>query len=87
MTDDATAVLASLREEMTESANALLPGLDPGRAYAAGGLHACALKALAALDVVLERHRPVQLYGRVEDYRGNIVWGTGPDHDSRPRPL
>lgn len=63
MADEAVTALARLQEEMIEAANALLPGLDPKRAFAAGALHACALKALAAAGAALEHHRREPFYG------------------------
>jgi hypothetical protein len=63
MADDAAAAPDRLREDMIEAANAFLPGLDPERAFAAGALHACALKALAAVDAALKHHRRIPLYG------------------------
>lgn len=63
MPDEALAAVARIREEMIESANALLPGLDPVRAFAAGGLHASALKALAGVEAALGNHERVNLYG------------------------
>jgi hypothetical protein len=38
-------------------------------------------RLLAAVDAVLEHHRPVQLYDRVEDYRGKITCGHDRDYD------
>ena len=63
MTDDARSAVTRLREEMIEAANKLLPGLDPVRAFAAGGLHASAMKALAGVEAALGHHERVGLYG------------------------
>jgi len=73
MADDALAAVARLREEMIESANALLPGLDPVRAFAAGGLHASAMKALAGVEAALSFHERIGLYGNAstEEEPGN----------------
>jgi hypothetical protein len=67
MPDEALAAVARLREEMIESANALLPGMDPIRAFAAGGLHASALKALVGVEVALELHGAVPWYCAASD--------------------
>lgn len=73
MADEALAIVARLRAEMIESANALLPGLDPVRAFAAGGLHASAMKALAGVEAALACHERVNLYGNAatEEEPGN----------------
>lgn len=81
MADDAAATLARLREEMTEAANVLLPSLDPRQAYAAGALGGITLKALAAAEAALSRHRPVQLYGVTECFNGSPGCDHGPDYD------
>ena len=36
---------------------------------------------LAAVEGVLKHHQPEQLYGMVEDYKGNVVCPHGPDYD------
>jgi len=38
-------------------------------------------RLLAALDAVLKRHRPVQLYGMAEDFSGRPACAHGPDYD------
>jgi hypothetical protein len=56
--------------------------LDEERASSAAGALWCkAGRLLKAVESVLEHHKPVQLYGRVEDYRGNIVCGHDGDYD------
>lgn len=58
MADAASAALARLRDDMIESANGFVPALGPEQAYAAGVFQMAALKAMAALDKVLELHAP-----------------------------
>jgi putative transposase len=79
--DDAPAALARLREEATAIASGLVPSLDARQAYAAGALHACALKAFDAAEAALRFHQPVQLHGLAEDFKGNVTCGHGPDYD------
>jgi hypothetical protein len=67
MADDALATVACIREEMIKAANSLLPGMDPIRAFAAGGLHASALKALAGVDAALKLHGSVPWYCAASD--------------------
>jgi hypothetical protein len=55
--DDAAAILARLRDEAAAIVSGLAPSLDPRQAYAAGALHGCALKALAAVEAAMELHR------------------------------
>jgi hypothetical protein len=79
--DDAAATLARLRDEMFEAANALLPGLDPKRAFAAGALHACALKAFDAAEAGLSFHRPRQLHELAFNPNGTPRCGHDPNSD------
>ena len=81
MPDDAAATLARLREEMIEAANALLPGLDPKRAFAAGALHACALKAFDSASAALKFHQPRQLHELAFNPDGTPRCGHDPDSD------
>lgn len=56
--------------------------LDEERASSAAGALWCkAGRLLGAVEAALEHHKPVQLYDRVEDCRGNIVCGHDGDYD------
>jgi hypothetical protein len=82
MTEDrARAMLAGVkyRHRMTANANIASPWACVARCR---GQHPCTPHRMAtALLAALERHRPEQLYGLVEDYKGNVVCPHGEGYD------
>jgi hypothetical protein len=73
-----------LAAELAEIKNGIEAGLDPRQSAninLAPRVAAGASRLVKALEAALNHHQPEQLYGMVEDYKGNVVCPHGPDYD------